>query len=261
MKTIQTKNVVFITGAFVSNSGWDDWKTYFESKGYNTIAPPWLYKDAPAAELRKRHPDPQLASLTISQLVDYHADIIKKLPEKPILIGHSFGGLLVQLLLQRGLGAAGVAIHSVPPAGVLAFAPSFFKATWGPLGFFTPVNKTFMMSFPQWQYAFTNGMPLEEQKASYEKYTIPESKRVARGGLSSAAKIDFSKPHAPLLMMSGSEDNIMPASLNYANFKKYKQNNGSITEFKLNKGRNHYVLGLPTWREDADYILDWLDKH
>lgn len=261
MKTIQSKHVVFITGAFVSHSGWDNWKTYFESKGYNTIAPPWLYKEGTVAELKSRHPDPQLASLTLSRLVDHYADIIAKLPEKPILVGHSFGGLLVQLLLQRGLGAAGVAIHSVPPAGVISLELSFYRATWGPLGLLTNVNKPFLMSFPQWQYAFTKGMPLEEQKASYEQCVIPESKRVARGGLTPAAKVDFKKPHAPLLIMSGSEDHIMPAALNYRNFRKYSQTNGSVTEYKENKGRNHYVLGLPTWKEDADYILEWLEKH
>ncbi|WP_229214370.1 prolyl oligopeptidase family serine peptidase [Dyadobacter flavalbus] len=116
------------------------------------------------------------------------------------------------------------------------------------------------MSLSDWQYAFTNGMTLEEQKKTYYENTIPESKTVVRNGLTSAAKVDFNKPHAPLLLTSGDKDHIMPASLNLRNFKAYKQN-GSVTEYKEFAGRNHFVLGLPTWKEDADYILEWLDKN
>jgi len=101
-------------------------------------------------------------------------------------------------------------------------------------------------------------MPLEEQQAAYEKSTIPESKTVARGGLTAAAKVDFGKPHEPLLILSGTEDTIIPAHLNIRNFKAYKQDNGSITEYKAMPGRNHFVLGQSTWKGDADYILDWL---
>lgn len=259
--SIQSKTVMFITGAFVSNSSWAPWQTYFESKGYTTLAPAWPFKDASAEELRRRHPDPKIASIRMQQLTDHHAAIIQSLPEQPILIGHSIGGLQTQLLLNRGLGAAGIAIHPVPPQGIITFKFSFVRATWGPLGLFTNVNKTFLMSFKQWQYAFTNGMPLAEQQAAYDAFTIPESKRVSRDGLTSAAKVDFKKPHAPLLIMSGNKDNIMPASLNYSNFKKYPQNNGSVTEYKEFDGRNHFVTGQPTWKENADYILDWIAAH
>ncbi len=261
MKNITSKTVIFVTGNFVSNSGWDPWKAHFESKGYKTLAPAWLFKDAPAATLRARHPDAGIASNRLTKVVDHFANIIKALPEKPIIIGHSMGGLITQLLIQRGLGAAGIAIHSVPPLGVFATKFSFYKATWGPLGFFTSAKKTFMMSFEKWQYAFTNGMSLEDQKKSYEENTIPESKLMSRDALTPAAKINFSQPHAPLLFMAGTEDHIMPASVNYSNYKKYKnRNNNSITDFIEFKGRNHYVLGQPTWKENADYILNWINK-
>lgn len=257
MKTINSKTVLFVTGNFVSNQGWDQWKAYFEAQGYTTLAPAWPFKDGSPAELRKSHPNNQIASLRLTQVVDYFADIIKSLPEKPIIIGHSMGGLITQLLINRGLGTAGIMIHSVPPQGVLATKFSFYKATWGPLGFFTSAKDTFLMSFKQWQYAFTNGMTLAEQKQSYEENVIPESKSLSRDGLTSAAKIDFKKPHAPLLFVAGEEDNIMPASLNYSNFKKYKDTN-SVTDFKAFKGRNHYVLGQASWKENANYILDWI---
>ena len=116
------------------------------------------------------------------------------------------------------------------------------------------------MSFKDWQYAFVNKMPLEEQRAAYEKYTIPESKTVARGGLTSAAKVDYEKPHAPLLLTSGSIDNITPAHLNMRNFKKYVKSD-SVLDYKEFEGRNHFVLGQSTWKEDADYILNWINAN
>ncbi len=261
MKTIQTKTVVFVTGAFVNSSSWDEWKSYFESKGYQTFAPAWPFKEGTSKALRDRQPnDTDLAGLRFSELVDHYADFIKKLPEKPIIIGHSLGGLITQILINRDLGAAGIAIHPVPPLGVIPYEFSFLKAGWKVFGLFTSLKKTYLMSLQDWQYAFTNGMSLEDQKTSYEKYTIPESKQVARDGLSSAAKVDFKKPHAPLLITSGSIDNILPASLNYRNFKRYNTP-GSVTDYKEFEGRNHYVLGQPTWKEDANYILNWLKNN
>ncbi|MGN7721645.1 alpha/beta fold hydrolase [Chitinophaga sp. 22620] len=252
--------IVFLTGAFVSSHCWDPWKGFFEQRGYRCLAPPWPHKDAPALVLRSRQPDAAIASIRLADLVNYFTDFITQLDEKPILIGHSLGGLLVQLLLQKDLAVAGVAIHSVPPAGVMSFKWSFLRAAWAPLGFFTPASRSFLMSFPQWQYAFANGMPLAEQKAGYEKFAIPESKRALRDGLSHVAKVDYKRPHPPLLFVAGTADHTMPASLNRSNFKRYAKSQ-SVTEFKLSEGRNHFVLGQPTWREDADFIAQWLDRH
>ncbi|MDJ1480955.1 alpha/beta fold hydrolase [Cytophagaceae bacterium YF14B1] len=253
------KTIVFITGAFVSNSSWDKWKKYFESNGFATMAPAWPHKDAPAEVLRNRHPDAEIASNRLAELTNYYADLVSQLPEKPILIGHSIGGLLVQLLLQRGLGSMGIAIHSVPPQGVFTFKFSFLKAGWGALGFFTPTKETYMMSFSEWQYGFTNGMSIEEQKESYYAFAIPESKLIVRDTITAAAKVDFDRPHAPLLLISGSTDHTIPASLNYSNYRKYK-NSPSITDYKEFEGRNHFVLGQPTWQENANYILNWINK-
>ena len=257
MKNNQPKTVVFITGAFVHHSCWDEWRLYFESKGYTTIAQPWPHKDASPETLRNSHPNREIASNRLSALIDYYSTIVKQLPEKPILIGHSIGGLIVQLLLQRGLGFSGVAIHSVPPQGILTFKFSFLKSGWGPLGFFTSTKKSFLMSFEQWKYAFTNGMDCDSQKESYYKFAIPESKLIVRDTITKTAKINFENPHPPLLLTSGSEDHTIPASLNYSNYKKYKNSN-SITDYKEFKGRNHFVLGQSTWKENADFILNWL---
>lgn len=258
MKIAKTKTVIFITGAFVSNEGWDEWRIYFENKGYQTLAPAWPAKDAPAAELRKKHPyNKDLTELTLKRLIDHYITIIKKLPEKPIVIGHSLGGLITQIIVNRDLAAAGIAIHPVPPLGVFPYEFSFLKAGWKSLGLFTSLKKTYLMSFKDWQYAFVNEMAIEEQQEAYEKNTIPESKRVARGGLSGAAKVDFEKMHVPLLITSGSIDNIIPPHLNLRNFNKYKKN-GSVLDYKEFSGRNHFVVGQPTWKEDADYILNWI---
>ncbi|MEP6595819.1 MAG: alpha/beta hydrolase [Ginsengibacter sp.] len=259
MKSVTSKSIVFVTGAFVTNGCWDEWRPYFESKGYITIAPPWPYKEGSASELRSKDPANNigLSNLTLTELVDHYANIIKGFPEKPIVIGHSLGGLITQILVNRDLTAAGIAIHPVPPLGVFPYEFSFLKGGWKSLGLFTSLKKTYLMSFKDWQYAFVNGMPLEVQRATYEKFMIPESKTVARGGLSKAAKVDFEKPHDPLLITSGSIDNIIPAHLNIRNFKKYKKGD-SVLDYKEFPGRNHFVLGQPIWKEDAEYILNWI---
>ncbi len=259
MKRNQSRTIVFITGAFVHHSCWNEWKSYFESKGYNCIAPPWPGKDASAESLRNGHPDRVIASNRLNKLTEHYSDIIKGLAEKPILIGHSIGGLMVQLLLQRGLGVAGVAIRSVPPQGIITFKFSFLKSGWSALGFFTSTRKSYLMSFKKWQYAFTNGMDCEQQKKSYYQFAIPESKLVVRDTITSAAKVNFENPHAPLLLISGTDDHTIPASLNYSNYRKYKNSN-SVTDYKEFRGRNHFVLGQLNWKENADYILSWLQK-
>ena len=254
-----TKTIVFITGAFVSHSCWEEWIVFFDSKGYKTVAPPWPHKNDLPEILRKEHPNSKIASLRLSTLIDYYTEIIEKLPEKPILIGHSYGGLLTQLLVQRELASAGICIHSVPPKGIYASKFSFYKAVWKPLGYFTSRKKTYLMTFKEWQFAFTNEMSFEEQKESYEKLVIPESKQVMRDALSNTAKINFKKIHVPLLFLSGSNDNIIPSSLNYSNFKKYK-NIHSITCYKEFKDNNHFVLGQINWKEGAEFIANWLEK-
>ena len=251
------KNILFITGAFVGNNCWDEWRIFFEDRGFHTIAPPWPNKEGTPEALRNRQPDAAIASNRLIALTDYYSNMAEKFPEPPILIGHSIGGLIVQLLLQRKLGAMGIAIHPVAPQGIITFKYSFLKAGWGALGFFTSVKKSFLMSYKQWQYAFTNGMDCDTQKETYYRFAIPESKLVVRDTLTSAAKIHFKKPHAPLLITAGTDDHAIPASLNYANYKKYSHGN-SVTDYREFKGRNHFVLGQSTWKEDADYILGWM---
>lgn len=259
MKTVNSKHIVFITGAFVSADSWGEWQTYFQEQGYKTLAPAWPHKDAAACTLRQRHPDPAIASQRLESLTDYFIRIVINLPEKPILIGHSMGGLIAQILVNRGYAASAIAVHSLQPKGIFTFKFSFYKAGWGPLGFFTSAKKTFLMSFREWQYAFTNGLPFEEQKEGYYNFLTPESKLLVRDGISDAAKVDFKLPHVPLLFIAGSKDNFIPASLNYSNYKKYSDT-GSVTDFKEFPDRNHFVLGQPGWQEIATYIITWLNN-
>jgi pimeloyl-ACP methyl ester carboxylesterase len=259
MASSSERSVVFIAGTFIGNNCWDEWTTYFETKGYTCIAPAWPFKDASPEELRNKPAIDAIASNTLTSLTDYFASIINALPEKPILIGHSLGGLVVQLLLQRQLGYAGVAIHSFPPRGINRFWLSFLKAIWETMVLFTSGKKTYLMSFNKWRYAIANGMEYEQQKELYYLYAIPESKKIIREALKCATKIDFKRSHAPLLFTSGGNDMLIRSSLNYSNYKKYLAVD-SVTDYEEFKDHNHLVFGNHAWKKEADHILYWLSE-
>jgi pimeloyl-ACP methyl ester carboxylesterase len=253
------KSVVFITGAFIGNNCWDEWKLYFESKGYACIAPAWPYKDAAPEELRNRPADDAIALNTITSLSDHFATIIDSLSEKPILIGHSVGGLLVQLLLQRQLGVAGVAIHSFPPQGVQRFRLSFLKVIWETMMLFSSSRQTYMMPFLKWKYTIANGMDCELQKQLFYKYAIPESKKIIRDVFKCRTRIDYKKPHPPLLFIAGAEDKLIRPSMNHNNYKKYGLGD-SFTGYKKSKGRNHLFFEHHQWKDEADFVVEWLQQ-
>ncbi len=186
---------------------------------------------------------------------------MQQLPERPILIGHSFGGLIAEILLNKDLGRC-LRCHSFGAAERGApIRIRLLKSNLKALGFFTSIHKTYLMSFKKWQFVFTNGMSIEQQWDAYEKFAIPESKKVIRGGLTSAAKVDFRKPHLPILILAGKKDHCMPAHLCHRVYKKYKSGNSeSVTEYVV-KDRNHFVLGLPTWKEDAEFVLNGIRSY
>lgn len=253
------KTIVFIHGMLFTPLCWQQWISYYQAKGYKCIAPAWPGRDKPIETLRNNHPDAQLGKLTLADVVEHYTKIIKGLDEKPILIGHSMGGLIVQILLQRDLAAAGIAIDSSPPKGVFNLKWSFLKANWPIFSPFVSRDEPYYIPFEHFQYAFVHTLPLEEQRAAYEKYVIPESRNVAWGALSDVAKVDFKKQHPPLLLIAGSDDNIIPASLNTANYRKYEQSPG-ITDFKEFAGRTHFIIGQKNWEEVANYIVSWLNE-
>ena len=251
--------IVFITGAVVTASCWNNWKAHFEAVGYNCYAPPHPHKLALAATLRGQHPYSPIAQNGLPEVLQVYADFIAQLPAKPIVIGHSYGGLIAQLLLQQGTVAAAVAIESAPPRGVVAWSWSLVRAVWPMLGLFSSLKTTFLPTFAQWQAAIANGLPLAEQQAFYENMAAPESKKLIRDALSLYARVDFRRPHAPLLLLAGTADRLMPAVLNRANFRRYRHAS-SITNYCELPGRSHAMLGQPTWREDAELVQRWLDE-
>lgn len=257
------KSIVFIHGAFMTPRCWEQFNGYFAAKGYDCNAPAWPYRDKPIAELRS-NPPPQLAGLGIAEIVEHHTALIRAMSEPPILIGHSFGGLFVQILLDRGLGAAGVAVDPAPPCGVLAFTPSAIRAN-------SPVLLTWMgwkrivrMSLKTFRYAFVNTLPANAQRAVYERQAVPETGRIffqtafAPLRPNSPARVNFkNNQRAPLLITAGGSDHIVPASVNRSNYRKYK-NSTARTDFKEFAGRSHWIMAEPGWEEVAGYIVDWL---
>ena len=257
MANTPTKSIVFITGAFISNNCWDEWISYFEKEGFKCVAPAWPYKNASAEELRNRPAKDPIALNTLTSLIDHFGSIINALPEKPVLIGHSIGGLIVQLLLQRELGVGGVAIHSFPPKGINRFWLSFLKAIWEAMVLFSSANETYLMPFNKWRYTIANALDYEQQKELYYLYAIPESKRLIREAFNCVASIDFDKPHAPLLLTSGGNDKLIPASLTYHNYRKYAKTN-SITDYVEFRSHTHLAFGVASWKDEAEVILHWL---
>jgi len=253
-------DVVFIHGMFMTPLCWREWITHFEACGMKAIAPPWpMHEEAPRPQ-RVRHPDSQLGTLQLGAVVDAIAEVVEAQKSPPALVGHSMGGLVVQLLLQRGLGKCGVAIDSAPPKGVISLKWSFLKSNWGVVSPFVEAKVPYLPTVEEFRYAFAHNLSLEDAERVYEKYVVPESRLVGRGPTSAAAKIDFKKPHAPLLFIAGELDHIIPASLNRSNHAKYAPESG-VTEFKEFPGRTHYTLGQEGWEDVAEAALEFIEKH
>jgi len=254
---MKTKTIVLIHGMFMSPLCWENWIPYYESKGYKVITPAWPGRDKSNEELRKAHPDAQLAKLKLGDIVEHIESLIKGLDEKPAIIGHSMGGLVVQLLLQRDVAVAGVAINPAPPAGVFTTRWSFLKSNLPAINPFL-LSKPAMMTFEHFQYAMANTLPHDEQRAAYDRYMVPESRGVPTSSLGAAGKVDFHRPRRPLLITAGEKDNIVPASLNRSNYQKYQGT--FVTDFKEFAGRDHLLISSRGWEEIADYALDWLNQ-
>ena len=252
-----SKTIVFIHGLFMNPKNWGNWKKYFEAKGYTCYTPAFPFHDGEPSELRK-NPDPKLGKVTFGQVLESLTAFIDTLPEKPILIGHSMGGLAVQRLIAKEKGLAGVCINPAPPRGIISFKWSFLK---GNLPVINPFkgNSIFVPSVEWFQYAFCNTVSLEQTKVEYDKFVVPESRNIPRGGTGKYASIDFKKPHTPLLIIAGEKDNIVPASLNKKNFSAYRDTNSKL-DFKEFEGRTHYICGQENWEEVAGFIADWLRK-
>jgi len=252
---ITSKTIVLIHGLFQNPKSWEGWKKYFEAKGFSCHTPSYPYHAGEPSDLRI-NVDASLGTLTLQKVVDSLASFIDTLPEKPILIGHSMGGLSVQKLMNIDKGVAGVAINSAPPAGVFSFEWSFIKANLPTINPFKG-NSVCLPSVEWFQYAFCNTMTIEQTQKEYDLYVVPESRNIPRSSTIKDGKIDFRKPHQPMLFIAGEQDNIIPSSLNKTNFNKYKDKN-SKRDFKEFSGRTHYICGQQNWEEVAGFIHQWL---
>ena len=254
-------NIVFVHGAWMTPLCWEKFNGFFTAQGFTCTAPAWPYKDR-SIDDQRQSPDPRLAQLGITEIVDHYAAIIKDMNEPPLLIGHSFGGLFVQMLLDRGLGAAGVAIDSAPPKDIFAFYPTVLRANTPILTNFGFWNKIIYMSQADFAYAFVNTLPEGDQKTVYDRFVVPETGRIffqaAASMLNNVLTVNFANDkRAPLLLIAGSADHIVPAVMNRANWQKY-QGSGARTDFKEFPGRSHWIIASPGWAEVAGYIGDWV---
>jgi pimeloyl-ACP methyl ester carboxylesterase len=251
--------VVFIHGMFMTALCWDGWAERFDAAGHTPTAFEWPNRDASVEELRAAHPDPRLGRLTLARIVDEHASRLATLPDAPVLVGHSMGGLIVQLLVGRGLGAAGVAIDSAPPMGVFTPKWSFLKSNWPMISPFSPAGEPRLIPLEDFRYAFANTLPPDVQEDLYMRYIVPESRMVPRQSLTSVARIDFARPHVPLLFVAGGSDHIIPASLNRTNARRYRASD-SLTDLREFEGRDHMTIVEPGWEDVADFVAQWIDR-
>jgi pimeloyl-ACP methyl ester carboxylesterase len=254
-KSIKSKTVVFIHGLFLNNQSWVIWEKFFREKGYTTYAPAYPGHDGNPSELRKKAPK-NLGKVTFSAVVSQYEQFIQTLPEKPIVIGHSMGALVAQKLVEKNLTAAAIIISSAPPNGVITLKFSFAKANIPLLNPFKG-NSVHYPTKKWFHYAFTNTLSREQSDRIFDKFVVPESRNIPRETLKKAGKIDFKKPHSPMLFISGKEDHIIPASLNKKNFKRYKDKE-SIREHKIYKGRDHFIVGGYGWEEVVNYVYNWI---
>ena len=255
-----SKTVLLIHGAWLTPTSWDSFRARYEARGIKTVAPPWPLEDQTIEELR-RAPDPGLARLTIGRIVDHYAAAIHGLPESPIIMGHSYGGLFAQLLLDRGLGVAGVAFDPAPIRGVVPRPRTLLSAL--------PVflawrgwSRVVPMTLQQFSTHFAQTLPAEAKRPAYERHVVGTPGRLYwQGALGIGTGIHTKNPdRAPLLLVAGEADRTIVPAMVRATYRKQKRA-PSVTELKSFPGRSHFLCTEPGWEEVADYALDWALAH
>ena len=258
--------IVLINGLWMTALSWEHWAERYQQKGFKVVARSWPGMEGDIEELR-RNPAKEIGNLGVTEIADHYEAIVREQPSPPIIMGHSFGGLFTQILVDRGLGAAGVAIDSAPAKGVLGLPFSTLKVslpfTINPFN----LNKVGALSEGQFHYAFGNLLGEEESKKAYERYAVPGPDHVlfqasvANFNPRSATAVNFhNDDRPPLLLIAGGKDHIVPASTTKANFNLYKKSK-AITDYKEFPERSHFTLGQAGWEEVADYALDWSLEH
>lgn len=265
MTTNHSHPIVLIHGLWMTPLSWERWVDRYESRGFEVLAPAWPGMDGDIEEPRA---DPSgLEHLGIEDIVDHYDGIIRRLDNPPIIIGHSFGGAFTEILLDRGLGAAGVAIDAAAIRGVTKLPFSTLKSAFPVLK--SPANnhRAVALTAEQFHYAFTNTLSEEESVRAYNRYAVPGPGRVLwQGALANfnprtPAKVDFrNDDRAPLLLIAGGADHIVPAAVDRQMAKKEGKSQ-AVTEYKEFAGRSHFIIGQEGWEEVADYAVDWAVEH
>jgi non-heme chloroperoxidase len=256
--------VVFVHGLWLLPSSWDRWRTRFEETGFTTLAPGWP-DDPNTVEEANRHPE-VFAHKTVGQVADHFDDLVGQLTTKPAIVGHSFGGLLAQILAGRGLSAATVAIDPAPFRGVLPLPISALRSASPVIG--NPANhgRAVPLTYEQFRYAFTNAVNEEEAKELYNTYAVPAAGvplfQAATANLNPWTEVKVKSKavdRGPLLILSGEQDHTVPWSIANASYKKQKRN-VAVTEIKEMKGRGHSLTIDSGWREVADTTLAFIRR-
>jgi pimeloyl-ACP methyl ester carboxylesterase len=256
--------VVFVHGLWLLASSWDRWRTVFEEAGYATVAPDW--PDDPAT-VDEANEDPEVfARKSVGQIAEHSEDVIGKLDRKPAVIGHSFGGLLTQILAGRGLSAASVAIDPAPFRGVLPLPISALRSSSPVLR--NPANRrrAVPLTYEQFRYGFANALDEDEAKSLYGEFAVPGSGetvfQAAAENLNpwTEAKVDTRNPdRGPLLIIAGERDHTVPWAVANASYKLEKRNPG-VTEIVEMKGRGHSLTIDNGWGEVADTALAFVQR-
>jgi pimeloyl-ACP methyl ester carboxylesterase len=256
--------IVLIHGMWMTTLSWEGWIKHYEARGHRATALAWPGLDKEPAELR-RDPSP-LRGLGVPETVEHLEGAIRSLDSSPIIIGHSFGGLFAQLLLDRGLGVAGAVLGTAAPKGVLRLPYSTLRAAWPALNNPLKRDKDVPLTEEQFHWCFTNVLTREESNAVRDRLYIPGTARCffqaafANVNPKATTKVNYRNPErAPLLLVTGAEDRICPPAVNRSNFNKQRQA-PSDTEAREYEGRCHYP-GQDGWEEVADFVLDWTMQH
>lgn len=251
-------NTIFmIHGMWGTSADWDNYRDFFEAKGYRCIAPTLPYHNADPRSV----PDELLGTASLLDYADVLEKEIRQLGEKPILMGHSMGGLLAQILGARGLATSLVLLSPAPPAGIMAITPSVIRSFWSTQAKWGFWRKPMRQTFAEAAYSMMHLLPENERKENYNKL-VYESGRAAfeigywfldsRG----ASKIDESKVTCPILVIVGKQDRMTPASIVRRVARKYK----AVSTYKEFQNHAHWILAEPQWQEVAEYIADWLKR-
>jgi len=256
--------VVFIHGLWLLPSSWDRWCTVFEDAGYTAVAPGWPDDPETVVEA-KAHPE-VFAHKTVGQVADHFEEVVRALTRKPAVIGHSFGGLLTQILAGRGCSAVSVAIDPAPFRGVLPLPISALKSSSAVLTNPANYNRAVPLTYEQFRYAFANAVSEDEAKELYDEYAVPApgaplfQAATANFNPWTEAKVNSKNPErGPLLIISGEKDHTVPWAIANASFKKQQRNEG-VTEIKEIPGRGHALTIDSGWREVADTALGFVKR-